>query len=512
MDASSRYKRKIRALFFIVSLVPALTASAIWYVVSHNSISGTDFVSYSFAIVPIVLVGVIPAALLSYAFAELLAQPIKQLHYGITQIAKGNYNFKLELRSAREFSELGEKLNRIAADQQQIISQEQGQTELVAAERNKLSAILNSMTGGVLAIDHDNRILLVNKSALKITHRTIQDVAGRPLDEVAPFTQKGKPFLTRWIDAHLDSHDNVKEWRKVNLMRSDGTLLWADLQVVLLENDPNGIRGLLHFHDLTKAEQLEEMKVDFVAIAAHELRTPLATIRGYLDILENEAGKKLDADERQSLERSIAAATSLSGLVTNLLSVSRIEHGEMHFAPELVEWAKFMDTSLEDSKQRALTEKRKFVVTDEAKDTKIAIDTIGIKEVMDNFINNAINHTKEGGKIEVTAKRVGNDLEVAVDDDGTGIAKENIPKLFTKFYRIEGLKGNRGTGLGLFISKSIIEAHDGYVWVDSELGKGSTFGFRLPIKSVAPKKDTEDNTIGTIMRGTHGWIKEDSIR
>ena len=184
-----------------------------------------------------------------------------------------------------------------------------------------------------------------------------------------------------------------------------------------------------------------------MALAAHELRTPITEIRGYL-----------------------ASVAQLSGLINNILGVSRIEHGEMNYQPELLNWHDFLGEIEPQLVERAKQSDRKLTFKVSSKLPMVMADPVGMKEVMMNLVSNAIAHTEAAtGKIEVSAKLVDHEIETSVLDNGTGIPSEAVQHLFTKFYRYEGLKSTRGTGLGLYICKSIIEEHGGYIWVETQL-------------------------------------------
>jgi signal transduction histidine kinase len=254
------------------------------------------------------------------------------------------------------------------------------------------------------------------------------------------------------------------------------------------------------------------MKIDFVALAAHELRTPLTEIKGYLDILHTEA-KSLNKTQKEFLVQAMASAGQLGDLMHNLLNVSRIEHGELSYQPELIDYHSFIadiETSLQD---RAQQQDRQITFDIPAQAIPIMADPSSIREVIDNLVSNAINHTRSrSGQITVSVKVGKTSVETSVSDNGVGIPAGAIGHLFTKFFRVDELKSTtRGTGLGLYICKSIITAHGGTIGVDSTEGKGTTFTFSLPRRTVASSARSVDNKV-TVTRGAHGWIKNHPVR
>jgi PAS domain S-box-containing protein len=507
---SNRFIRQSLSLFFIISLMPALVVAAIWYL---NAQEGTrtllDFSSY---VLPVMILGVLPAIILSFIFAELLTRPVRRLHAAAQELAKGNFENRFDARDAGEFQEIGEALNQVSSRLQQSLSQAASEQAIIESERNKLRGVLNAMTDGVFALDHDGRIILFNKAACEITGRSIEEVAGQLAEKVMPFRQNGELVMTRWLASRTGNENRVGEWKGLELYTSDGSSLTVNVQAKTLTDDPNGIAALVTFHDITKQQQLEQMKVDFVALAAHELRTPLTEIKGYIDILRHEA-KGLSKSNREFLDRSAASANQLAGLMHNLLNVSRIEHGELGFHPVPTDYVDFIRETAKELGDIATQQHRQLKLELPPRLPHLMADDTALHEVIANLIDNAIAHTTpHTGRITISVRHDRHEIETTIKDNGTGIPAYAIPQLFTKFYRVDEMKSTtRGTGLGLYICKSIIEAHGGHIWVESEEGEGTTFVFRLPVKAVAHKPAAGDNKTTSITRGAHGWIKDHPV-
>ncbi len=515
MKHDDRFRYHALALFFAVALFPAVTVSTLWYVLTRATTSGS-LVSYGIVVLPIAILGLAPALVLSFFFVELLVQPIRRLHQAIDEISKGNFNFRSHFKKGSEFYEMAESLNGISSTMEEILSQKSGENELIVAERNKLRAVLDSMEDGVFAIDSSGRIMLFNKAAQEITGRSITEVAGQLSEKVMPLRRGEELVMASWLADRRVAKRELGEWRNLTLYRADGDKLFVDVRAIKLPSDPNGIQALVTFHDLTKSHNLEEMKVDFVSLAAHELRTPLTAIKGYLDVLETETEGELSVDQQQILARTIISARQLSGVVNNILNVSRIERGELALNFEIIDPKALVHNLKIDYDVRAQQQNRQLEVHYGSHLPAINVDLVGITEVMNNLVDNAINHTEPGGKIDIKLSFIkdNQELEIIVTDDGHGIPKAAIPKLFTKFYRVEGLHTTKGTGLGLFISKSILEAFGGRIWVESEEGHGASFSLRIPAAQLVAEKEHASHNSRTSgsMKGTHGWIKDHSIR
>lgn len=508
----SRFKNKSLALFFIVSLVPALVVAAVWYV--NAMTQGLESVELDFQtyVVPVFFLGILPALVLSFAFAELLSRPVRRIHIAILELSRGNFSHRTGDVGSGEFHEINIALDQVSTKLEMTLSQAASETALIEAERNKLTSVLNSMTDGVFALDQSGRIILFNKAACELTGRTITSVAGQLAEKVMPFRKSGELVMTRWLATQKGNGHQVGRWRNLELYRADGTSLFVDVQAVTLSNDPNGIAALITFHDLTAQSQLEQMKVDFVALAAHELRTPLTEIKGYLDILQHEA-KSLTKENREFLTRSLDSANQLTGLVNNLLGVARIEHGDLNYHPEPVDYVEFIRNFTLELEERYAANRHLLELKLPDKLPLVMADVIGLREVLMNLVTNAVNHVSlDSGRIIIIVRKHQDQIETSITDNGTGIPAEAMPRLFTKFFRVDTMRSaTRGTGLGLYICRSIIEAHGGRIWAESTEDEGSTFTFRLPLAPVADKKLAAHNT-AKITRGAHGWIKNNSLR
>jgi PAS domain S-box-containing protein len=508
---SQRFKHQTLALFFIVSAIPALVVGAVWYVYIESSSVNFLLLDYQSFVLPVIMVGLLPAVILSYIFAELLSRPVRNILENVTRLAAGDFGRHFETSGRGEFAEIGDAINKVSAKLQETLSEASAETGLIAAERGKLHSVLNSMTDGVFALDRSGRIILFNKAACEITGRTIGEVAGQLAEKVMPFRSGGELVMTRWLAEGAGAEHKIGQWKGLELYASGGHSLFVDVQAVTLKDDPNGIAALITFHDLTSAHQLEEMKIDFVALAAHELRTPLTEIKGYLDILSTE-GKSLTKSQRGFLNAAISSAGQLGDLMHNLLNVARIEHGEVSHHPMPLDYRQFILDSVASLKNRTDLMQRSIEVKAPAGKLVITADASALQEVIANLISNAIAHTaSDGGKIIVELRVHRTNIETIVSDNGVGIPASAIPHLFTKFFRVDEMRSSyRGTGLGLFICRSIIEAHGGHISVKSTEGQGTSLTFILPRPAVAPVSTKADNKLTT--RGAHGWIKDNTVR
>ena len=233
---------------------------------------------------------------------------------------------------------------------------------------------------------------------------------------------------------------------------------------------------------MPKVHELEEMKLDFVSMAAHELRTTLTAIRGYASILQQQKQDLLDVVGKEMLRKLIITGENLSNLIDNLLSVSRIERNMFSLDKKPVKVDMLITNVVDTLKNQTTMKKQQLNIKVPGDLPEIMADPFRITQVILNLAANASNYTFENGSITIEAQKKDGFIQVSVTDSGQGIPKEALSKLFTKFFRVSGTleQGSKGTGLGLYISKSIIEMHNGKIWVESEVGKGSIFTFELP--------------------------------
>lgn len=355
------------------------------------------------------------------------------------------------------------------------------QAPTVVLGAGSLSAVLSAIKDGIVVVDASKHVLLVNKTAEGIAALTTKEMIGKPILLGLQFFFNDEDITAR-IFSEISNSWDVKA--KLLLANNKETFMKITTTPIVENNVISG--WVLAMHDVRFEKQLEEMKFGFVSIAAHELRTPLTSIKGSVSVIFSDYKDSLNEDQKNLLGQIASNTERLLILVENLLNVSRIERGAVEFAPTQIDWIDTAGQVIEDFKQRA-TEKNitlAFVPPPE-KISLIKADKVRIIEVLSNLLANAINYTFPSGKVTVAIENKGSEVWTSVSDTGRGIPKDAIPHLFTKFFRVsQGLtsdQNSHGTGLGLYISKAIVDMHKGKIWVNSQEGKGSTFTFTLPL-------------------------------
>jgi len=371
-----------------------------------------------------------------------------------------------------------------------LINQVQEKEGNLKNEEKKMESMLQALSEAVIAIDESFRILVFNKTAELFTGFTSQTVMGKHIDEIVQlYGGDEKIVLSNYIQKP-DELASIHRERGLQIKSQSEKIFYVSIDVAPLVFGSGESHGyILTFYDETNQKALEEMKLDFVSMAAHELRTPLTVIRGYAELLNSEIGEKLSPEHQEHLHRLSYNASNLGTLIDNLLNVSRIERGSYKIEPVPVDLLSLVRNTVTDMVDQANSKGQKLIFTEpDEKVPLVLADQSRINQVLTNLITNAITYTPVGESITVSISRKDSFVGVTVKDTGIGIPKEALSKLFTKFFRVSSVleQGSKGTGLGLFISKSIISMHGGDISVDSELGKGSTFIFTLPIATNVP--------------------------
>lgn len=358
---------------------------------------------------------------------------------------------------------------------------------------------------GFVALDANRRVVYANRMAPVHT-----DVNGtRTLTLLFNYGDS----LDSWLDACGEYSVHAEHvWTRVpDRLPNQEDRRFFDVIASYQKGAPT--ETVLTLIDRTKQYSIDEENLDFISFAAHELRGPITVIRGYLDVLNDELGGELKDDQAELFRRLIISSNRLSGYIDNILNTSKYDrrHLKMHLTEESV--ASIYDIIKDDMKMRADAQNRLLSVKIPDDLPKIAADRNSISEVFGNLIDNAIKYSNEGGTIVVSAVKNGDFVDISIQDHGIGMPENVVSNLFQKFYRSHRSRETvAGTGIGLYISKAIVESHGGTISVRSEDSKGSIFTVSLPIYStVADKLQASDNNnVGMISEGT-GWIKNHSM-
>lgn len=319
--------------------------------------------------------------------------------------------------------------------------------------------------------------------------------------------------LQAWWDHCTETSVHAeKTWPRIpNKLPDDENRRFFDVIATYDKGTENEI--VLTLIDRTHLYEVGEEELDFIAFAAHELRGPITVIRGYIDVLQDELANVLADDQKELFRRLVVSANRLSGYINNILNTSRYDRRHLHMHLVETSLGKVYDTIRDDMELRASSQNRLLNVAIPDSLPTIAADSASLSEVLGNLIDNAIKYSNEGGVITVTARSTGEAVEIAIEDHGIGMPGSVVSNLFQKFYRSHRSRETvAGTGIGLYISKAIVESHGGTIGVRSEDGHGSVFTVTLPTYTmVADKLKADDNKNETLINSHGSWIKNHSM-
>lgn len=466
----------------ITTVMYALKDMGEFYIVFFLLLITVDAFSFKFKDFMAVLVMIVSAILFSNIFLArqffsvnaLVFRSIIQLYSIIITALIMRFYAKEALTERKE----KEKIRRLA------------QNTLTAIKQ--LRNLLDNIGNGVFALDKEGKIILTNTAAVNILNWK-KAIAGRKIQEIMPLYNADDQLVDP-VKKVLETKKKIS--RSDLIVKRDYESINVYVNVAPLFDIDGGIQGtIVLFRDITKEKELEEQKMEFVAISSHELRTPLTVIEGYLYYILNSNKLKYDKKTRNFIEKSHKSCLALQRLITDLLEVSKIERGRLKMIVDSFDLSELLDETVSELKGKALKNKVELFLEVKNKNLPhVMADRVRIKEVITNLIENAIKFT-EKGQIRVGIKKDGKNLLVSVTDTGIGMSKEDQKYIFDKFYRAEGWRTRQrgGTGLGLYISKTVIERFRGKIWVDSKIGKGSTFNFTLPASKKIKKSKEESS-------------------
>lgn len=402
-------------------------------------------------------------AILVVLLARTITRPITDMRKQALAMSKGNFSRKVKVYGYDEIGELAMTFNNLTKKLQEAQATTEG-------ERRKLSSVLSYMTDGVIATDRKGRVILINEPAAKMLNVSRETILSTSIISLLG------------IEEEYSLEDLLLEKESVILNYSTATkpyVLRANFSVIQKETGfVNGLIAVLH--DITEQEKIDMERREFVANVSHELRTPLTTMRSYLEALAEGAWK----DEEIApnfLEVTQNETERMIRLVNDLLQLSKMDSKDYQLTTEWVNFSEFYSRIIdrfEMTKNQNVLFERQLL----EQPTFVEIDTDKLTQVLDNIISNAMKYSPEGGKITFRMLEEEENIIISVSDQGVGIPKENIDKIFERFYRVDKARTRKlgGTGLGLAIAKEMVEAHGGHIWAESIEGKGTTVSFSLP--------------------------------
>lgn len=403
---------------------------------------------------------------------------LRQLNAKIKDLIAGDYSEVVDMQGSPELTDMTNSIN----DLSEVIRLTH---ENLEQETKRLTSILAYMTDGVLATNRRGQIIMVNEMAAKQLNVNPDEVLNTSILDLLSIGDDYdlRKLITEVPELTIDSQDE------------NGEYISLRVRFALIRRESGFISGLVAvLHDTTEQEKEERERRLFVSNVSHELRTPLTSVKSYLEALDDGALSEPVAPD--FVKVSLNETNRMMRMVTDLLSLSRIDNETSQLDIELTNFTAFITFILnrfDKIKSQSNEGSKKYELIREYPITPIwvEIDTDKMTQVIDNILNNAIKYSPDGGKIKVGMKTTDAQLIISISDEGLGIPKKDLPRIFDRFYRVDKARSRAqgGTGLGLAIAKEIVKQHKGFIWAKSEYGKGSTFTIVLPYDKDAIKDD-----------------------
>jgi len=475
-----------------------------------------------------VLVVIFIFFIITYLLAKLISRPINDLRRGTEIIEKGNLNYKVSIDSkdeigqlSRSFDKMTESIQksrteidrRVEKQTEEIVLKESNMKDqqkailniledideekgVVISERNKINKILQSIGDGVFVVDRSLSLTVFNQIAADISGYSIKESIGKKYSEVLNFVfEKDGKINDRFIKNAIKTGEIQEMTNHTELIRKDGTKVSvADSAAPLKDKDGKIIGCVVVFRDVNQERLVDRAKTEFVSLASHQLRTPLSTISWYAEMLLAGDAGKINENQKKYLEEIYKGNKRMVELVNSLLNVSRLELGTFMIEPKKIKIGELLEEIVKDLKPLIISKKLKFTksLSKKLPETYLA-DIKLLRMVLHNLLSNAIKYTPEKGLVGI---RVGIDnkkIYFEITDTGYGIPKNQESKIFEKLFRADNIRAmdTEGTGLGLYIVKSIIDSVGGEISFKSQVNKGTVFCVELPLSGMRKKGGTK---------------------
>ncbi|MBV7389385.1 MULTISPECIES: cell wall metabolism sensor histidine kinase WalK [Enterococcus] len=402
--------------------------------------------------------------------ARSITKPIEEMRKQAMKIAQGDYSDKVEIRGHDELSQLAETFNKLS-------DRIEDAQDTMEAERNRLDSVLTHMTDGVIATDRRGKVITINETALSLLDVTSEEAIGQSILPLLDLEERYtlRKLLETQEEILIDRDNESGGEVETQILRAD---------FAMIRRDSGFISGLVVVvHDVTEQEKTAEERRQFVSNVSHELRTPLTSVRSYIEALDEGAWRDEEIAP-QFISVTLGETDRMIRMINDLLNLSRMDSGAQKLELEFVNFNELVDYVLDRFDMMVTSQEKKYVIERDFTERElwVEVDTDKIMQVIDNIMNNAIKYSPDGGKITAHLMETHNNVVLSITDEGLGIPKKDLDKVFERFYRVDKARARQqgGTGLGLAISKEVMKAHKGQIWVESVEGKGSTFSISLP--------------------------------
>lgn len=410
-------------------------------------------------------------AFLGIFLARTITRPMADMRKQARVMARGDFSRKVHVYGDDEIGQLADSFNDLTKKLEEA-------NAITEGERKKLSSVLAYMNDGVLATDSRGMVILMNERAEQMLNLSRQIVIGTPLLEVLHLSED-----VSWDELYSGPGSILLDFS------TDEQTFILRANFSFIKNEDGVINGMITvLHDVTEQEQIEQERRQFVVNVSHELRTPLTTLKSYLETLEDGAWRD-ETIAPKFLQVTQKETERMIRLVNDLLALSKMDKKDT-FNMECIEFIPYFHRII-DRFEVSRPENIIFIRQIQRLSVSVSFDKDKMTQVIDNIISNAIKYSPEGGTVTFRCWVQSQKLRVSISDEGVGIPKAQINKVFDRFYRVDRARSRQlgGTGLGLAIAREIIHTHGGDIWAESEWGKGTTIYFTLPFQQVKEVKE-----------------------
>jgi two-component system sensor histidine kinase VicK len=509
MDHLQNLRQRIRLYIFFVVLLENVAVLGVWWMLHQLTSLPTTIIALI-----AVLVGSAILLLVAIVVSNYVLQPLQAVWQTILHLSPTEHGVAAprieDLKVGREL------VASLSAQVYQLADVAKHAAEEGKRQNSDISHnfVAQNLPLPLFVLDNAENIKFVNEAAVDYVGLDTLDLIGKNIYMVLDMSFPSEDTFDVWLkESKLKKATATASWERVRLnVRDNRPERLFDLASYYNRDNPDNIETILTLFDHTEQYSQDDQAISFIALSVHELRTPLTLLRGYIEVFEDELGDKDDPELQGFMLKMRAQAEQLMAFVNNILNVARIDDDQLELQLDEQSWPEILKSAIEALSLRAKVRDITLHCTIAADLPTVGVDRLSIYEVINNLVDNAIKYSGTSKVINIDTHLTKDGLvETTVQDFGLGVPTSIMPNLFTKFYRDHRNRAQiGGTGLGLYLSKAIITAHGGNLWVRSKEGEGSTFGFTIvPYAQLTEELKKTGNQ--EIVRGAHGWIKNHSL-